>query len=87
MIKRKKRRGLALLHDLSIASVRTLSVSFFAFSPFIETAARSLLKLRDALAADGARPPHVLAVICGMTRAAYRRPDGVFVLPITALRN
>lgn len=53
----------------------------------IEAAARSLLKLRDALAADGARPPHVLAVICGMTRAAYRRPDGVFVLPITALRN
>lgn len=53
----------------------------------IETAAQSLLRLRNALAEDGARPPHVLAVICGMTRAAYRRPDGVFVVPVTALRN
>lgn len=53
----------------------------------IDAAAHSLLSLRDALAKDGARTPHVLAVICGMSRAAYRRPDGVFVVPVTALRN
>lgn len=53
----------------------------------IDAAAQSLLKLRGALEKDGARTPHVLAVICGMSRAAYRRPDGVFVVPITALRN
>lgn len=53
----------------------------------IDAAAKSLLRLRDAIAADGGRVPHVLAVICGMSRAAYRRPDGVFVVPPTALRN
>ena len=32
------------------------------------------------------RLPSVLCVICGMSNAAYRRPDGVYVVPITALR-
>ncbi len=31
--------------------------------------------------------PSVLCVICGMTNAAYQRPDGVYVVPITALKN
>lgn len=54
----------------------------------IESAARELVALRDAIAKekDGI-PPSVLCVICGMSNAAYRREDGVFVVPITALKN
>ncbi len=58
----------------------------------IETAAQNLLKIRDemtsgagASAAEG-RAPQILCVVCGMTHAAYQRPDGVFVVPITSLR-
>ena len=32
------------------------------------------------------RPATTLCVICGLTNAAYRRPDGVCVVPITALK-
>ena len=32
------------------------------------------------------RPATTLCVICGLSSAAYRRPDGVCVVPITALR-
>ena len=32
-------------------------------------------------------PPSVLCVLCGLSNAAYQRPDGVFVVPITALKN
>jgi hypothetical protein len=32
------------------------------------------------------KPPAVLCVLCGMSNAAYRRADGVFVVPITALK-
>lgn len=28
----------------------------------------------------------VLCVLCGMTDAAYQRPDGVFAAPVTALK-
>ena len=28
-----------------------------------------------------------MCVICGMSRAAYRREDGVYVVPITMLRE
>lgn len=53
----------------------------------IDAAAKSLIKLRDSIAAEpGGKPPVVLAVICAMTHAAYRREDGVFVLPLTALK-
>ncbi len=45
------------------------------------------LKDMDALIRgdpDG-RPPEFLAVICGMSSAAYMRDDGVYVVPITSL--
>lgn len=53
----------------------------------IDAAAKELLSIRDDIAKekDGV-PPAVLCVICGMSNAAYRRPDGVFVVPITALK-
>ena len=53
----------------------------------IDAAAENLLKIRKQIEGDPkGRPPAVLCVICGMANAAYQRPDGVFVVPITALR-
>ena len=54
----------------------------------IDSAARELISIRDKIAEekDGV-PPSVLCVICGMSNAAYQRADGVFVVPITALKN
>ena len=54
----------------------------------IDKAASELVTIRDSIAAEkGSIPPSVLCVICGMSNAAYRRPDGVYVVPITALKN
>ena len=53
----------------------------------IDKAAENLLRISRYFQADGFIPPKVLCVICGMSIAAYRRPDGVFVVPITALRD
>lgn len=50
----------------------------------IDSAAESLLKIRDAFEKEGKAPKN-LVVICGMTRYAYKRLDGVMVLPITSL--
>ena len=33
---------------------------------------------------DG-HPPKMLCVVCGMTTFAYRRPDWVYVVPLTSL--
>ena len=54
----------------------------------IDDAAEGLRKLRDEIAAEeNGKPPAVLCVLCGLSSAAYQRPDGVFVVPITALKN
>lgn len=53
----------------------------------IDKAAAELVSLRDAITTNGGIAPSVLCVICGMSNAAYVRPDGVFVVPITALKN
>lgn len=54
----------------------------------IDAAAESLLKIRDEIAAEPkGKPPVVLCVLCGMANAAYQREDGVFVVPITAMKN
>ncbi len=54
----------------------------------IDEAADNLLKIQKKLEADTkARAPKTLCVICGLTNAAYQRKDGVFVVPITALKN
>ena len=45
-------------------------------------------KIRDEIAAQPGRlPPSVLCVVCGLSNRAYRREDGVFAVPITALKN
>ena len=54
----------------------------------IDAAAANLLKIKKQMEEDPAgKPPAVLCVLCGMANAAYQRPDGVFVVPITALKN
>ena len=52
----------------------------------IEKAANDLLKLKKQIADEKGKEPSILCVICGLTNAAYRRPDGVYVVPITALK-
>ena len=55
----------------------------------IDVAAANLLKLRQAFATEAESEksiPAFLCVICGLSSAAYTRPDGVHVIPVTALR-
>lgn len=52
----------------------------------IDAAAENLLDIQRQFQADPkGRPPEVLCVLCGLANAAYRRPDGIFVVPLTAL--
>lgn len=53
----------------------------------IDKAAADLVALKNAITENDGIAPSVLCVICGMSNAAYVRPDGVFVVPITALKN
>lgn len=53
----------------------------------IEEAARNLVSIKEAIKREGGKEPKVLCVICGMSNAAYVRPDGVVVIPITALKD
>jgi len=53
----------------------------------IEKAANDLLNLKKQIESENGKTPSVLGVICGLTNAAYQRPDGVYVVPITALKN
>lgn len=53
----------------------------------IEEAANDLLNIKNSIEQEKGKAPIVLCVICGLTNAAYKRPDGVYVVPITALKN
>lgn len=54
----------------------------------IDQAAANLLKIKQEFEEDKKSvPPSVLCVLCGLSNAAYKREDGVFVVPITALKN
>ena len=53
----------------------------------IEDAAKNLLNIKNEIEKTGGKVPSVMCVICGLTNAAYKRPDGVYVVPITALKN
>lgn len=53
----------------------------------IDAAAANLLVIQKEIEKDPkGRVPKALCVLCGMANAAYRRPDGVFVVPLTALK-
>ena len=54
----------------------------------LDRAAEKLIKIDELVSKGrGSKRPSVLCVICGLSSAAYRRDDGVFVIPITALKN
>lgn len=53
----------------------------------IDEASESLLKIKDEIKKEKGKAPKILCVICGLVSAAYKRPDGVYVVPITALKN
>lgn len=53
----------------------------------IDKAVGNLLAVKNDIIKNGGIAPSVLCVICGLSNAAYMRPDGVFVVPITALKN
>lgn len=53
----------------------------------IEEAAHNLVKINNTIIAEGGQGAKSLIVICGLTNASYMRPDGVYVVPITALKD
>ncbi|MCQ2398172.1 MAG: ATP-binding protein [Sphaerochaetaceae bacterium] len=53
----------------------------------VDSAAESLLALQSSFLSETSTKPDFLCVVCGMSNAAYKRPDGVYVVPITALRD
>lgn len=54
----------------------------------IDAAAENLISIRDSIAEEkSGKPPKAMCVLCGMSNAAYQRPDGVYIVPITALKN
>ena len=53
----------------------------------IESAAQNLLKIKNDIEKENGKAPKVLCVICGLTNAAYKRADGVYVVPITSLKQ
>lgn len=53
----------------------------------IDAAAEGLLKIQSEIISEkDGKPAKILCVLCGLTNAAYRRTDGVYVVPITALK-
>ena len=52
----------------------------------IDEEAKKLLKIKEEIEKENGKSPSVLCVICGLSNATYRRPDGVYVVPITALK-
>ena len=53
----------------------------------IENSAKKLLKINNIIEKDAGKKAKLLCVICGLSNAAYKREDGVYVVPITALKN
>ena len=52
----------------------------------IEKAAENLLRINESIGAAGGKTASCLIVVCGLCNAAYRRPDGVYVVPIDMLK-
>ena len=52
----------------------------------IDEAASNLLSIKKSLERAGSSVPEVMCVIAGTANAAYKRKDGVYVVPLTSLR-
>ena len=53
----------------------------------IDEGAENLISVCNDIVAHGGKAPKIMCVICGLSNATYQRPDGVYVVPITALKN
>lgn len=53
----------------------------------IDEAAKNLIKINNEIIKNGGNGAKALCVICGLSNAAYMRPDGVYVVPITSLKD
>lgn len=53
----------------------------------IDEGAENLIKVCADIVDNGGKAPKIMCVICGLSNAVYQRPDGVYVVPITALKN
>ena len=53
----------------------------------IEDAANNLLRINNRIIEEGGKGARSLCVICGLSNASYRRSDGVYVVPITSLKD
>ena len=54
----------------------------------VDKAAENLLKIKKNLdQTNQKKSPTVLCVICGLGEYAFKRPDGVFVIPINSLKH
>ena len=54
---------------------------------YINEGAANLLKLAACIDTDKMPPPTFMAVIIGVGKYAYRREDGVYVIPIGCLKD
>ncbi len=53
----------------------------------VDGAARNLLKFREIVDVEKMRKPSFLMVLSGTAKVAYKRPDGVLVVPIGCLKQ
>ncbi len=53
----------------------------------IEEAVSNLIKVKKSIIMNGGKAPIILCVIVGLGNAAYKREDGVYVIPINALKD
>lgn len=53
----------------------------------ISEGAENLLKLAGRIDTDKMKRPSFLMVLCGVAPFAYKRDDGVFVVPIACLKD
>lgn len=53
----------------------------------IDDGAENLIKVCKNIEDHGGKAPIIKCVICGLSNAAYQRHAGVYVVPITALKN
>lgn len=53
----------------------------------IDEGANSLIRTCSEIEKNGGKPAKIKCVICGLSNAAYQRKDGVYVVPVTSLRD
>ena len=53
----------------------------------IDKTAQNLVKINNKIINKGGKGAQALIVVCGLTNAAYLREDGVYVVPITSLKD